>query len=112
MTIQDNGTGIEDFQDLLSLGASVWNAETEAKEDPAGMGFFSLCCLEVKVQSGNELVTISPAVFLGKNTAEVQHASEYVQGTQIELTRESTKAALLAALEECRRILPRGCDYR
>jgi hypothetical protein len=99
VTIHDNGAGIEDFQDLLSLGASGWNEETQTKEDPAGMGFFSLCRSEVKVQSGTQSVIISPAVFLGKKAAEIQQVSEYIQGTRIRFTRESTKAALLAALE-------------
>lgn len=99
VTIQDNGTGIEDFQNLLSLGASGWNEATHAKEDPAGMGFFSLCRSEVKVQSGNQSVIISPAVFLGKKSAEIQQVPEYIQGTRIRFTRESTNAALLAALE-------------
>jgi hypothetical protein len=106
VTIQDNGTGIEDFQNLLSLGASGWNEETQAKEDPAGMGFFSLCRSEVKVQSGNQSVTISPAAFLGKDAAEVQQTSEHVDGTRIRFTRESTKAALLAALENVAEFCP------
>jgi hypothetical protein len=106
VTIQDNGTGIEDFQNLLSLGASGWNEATQAKEDPAGMGFFSLCRSEVKVQSGNQSVVISPTVFLGKDAAEVQQTSEYVQGTRIRFTRESTKGALLTALENVAEFCP------
>jgi hypothetical protein len=106
VTIQDNGTGIEDFQNLLSLGASGWNEETQTREDPAGMGFFSLCRSEVNVQSGTQSVTISPAVFLGKDAAQVQETSEYVQGTQIQFTRESTKGALLTALENVAEFCP------
>lgn len=97
--IEDNGGGIENFQDLLSLGASGWAEETQAKEDPAGMGFFSLCRSEVKIQSGNQFVTISPAVFLGKSTAEVQAASDFVEGTRLQFTRDSPKAAFVTALE-------------
>jgi hypothetical protein len=106
VTIQDNGTGIKDFQNLLSLGASGWNEATQAKEDPAGMGFFSLCRSEVKVQSGNQSVVISPTVFLGKDAAEVQQTSEYVQGTRIRFARESTKGALLTALENAAEFCP------
>jgi anti-sigma regulatory factor (Ser/Thr protein kinase) len=106
VTIQDNGTGIEDFQSLLSLGASGWNEATQAKEDPAGMGFFSLCRSEVKVQSVNQSVIISPTVFLGKDAAEVRQTSEYVQGTRIRFTRESAKGALLSALENVAEFCP------
>jgi hypothetical protein len=106
VTIEDNGTGIEDFQNLLSLGASGWNESTQAKEDPAGMGFFSLCRSEARVQSGDQWVTLSPAVFLGKNAAQVQQTSECVQGTRIRFARESTKAALRGALERVAEFCP------
>jgi hypothetical protein len=69
VTVQDNGRGIDDFQKLLTLGCSGWAAETQAREDPAGMGFFSLCRCTVEVHSGYGLVRISPAVFLGKAEA-------------------------------------------
>jgi hypothetical protein len=42
ITVQDNGRGIENFQSLLTLGGSNWNPETHLREDPAGMGFFSV----------------------------------------------------------------------
>src|SRR5260370_5358623 len=71
ITIHDNGRGIEDFQSLLTLGASNWNSETQDREDPAGMGLFSLCRTGVKVHSGAHCVTIAPSVFLGKSKAQV-----------------------------------------
>src|SRR5437764_11643083 len=43
VTVQDDGRGISDFQTLLTLGASDWSTATAAAEDPAGMGFYSLC---------------------------------------------------------------------
>lgn len=40
-TFDDNGSGISDPQDFISLGKSHWNAETIASEDPAGMGVYA-----------------------------------------------------------------------
>jgi len=42
VTVQDNGSGIDDFQKLLDLGGSGWDEKMEAGEDPAGVGLFSL----------------------------------------------------------------------
>ena len=42
VTVQDNGSGIDDFQKLLDLGGSGWDEKLEAGEDPAGVGLFSL----------------------------------------------------------------------
>jgi len=97
VTIQDDGGGIENFQSLVTLGKSDWSAATETREDPAGMGFFSLCRSEVEIHSGTQRVRISPSVFLGKSEAQVERAP-FVRGTRIRFARESTKPALLAAL--------------
>src|SRR5712664_2773937 len=63
VTLQDDGHGIGDFQSLLTLGSSDWAPDTQAKEDPAGMGFFALCRSGVEVYSGTRFVKISPSVF-------------------------------------------------
>ena len=106
VTIHDNGTGISDFQTLLSLGGSGWDGETQINEDPAGMGFFALCRSEVQVQSGNQSVTLSPAVFLGKQAAEVLEIAESVHGTQIRFTRNSSKPALISELHRASEFCP------
>jgi K+-sensing histidine kinase KdpD len=64
-TVEDNGRGITDFQTLVTLGHSEWTEDTQASEDPAGMGFFSLCHSDVEVHSGEQGVRISRAVFFG-----------------------------------------------
>ena len=99
IVVADNGKGIEDFQRLLTLGDSGWNSDVQEREDPAGMGFFSLCRSEVDVESGHQRVTISPAVFLGEGEAQIEFAAEFVQGTRITFTRHSTSEKLLAALK-------------
>jgi hypothetical protein len=106
ITVQDNGRGIGNFQTLLTLGGSNWDAETCLREDPAGMGFFSLCRSEVQVRSGNRVVTITPAVFMGKCEAEVMDNCEFVSGTKLDFVRESTKSALLHALEKVSEFCP------
>ena len=42
LVVADNGRGIADPATLLRLGASGWDDDVVASEDPAGMGMFSL----------------------------------------------------------------------
>src|SRR5260370_38492540 len=83
ITVQDDGQGIEDFQSLLTLGASDWSTEIQEREDPAGMGFFSLCRSGVEVHSGFRFVKITPSVFLGREEAAVETSDEFVSGTRV-----------------------------
>jgi hypothetical protein len=106
ITIQDDGGGIENFQSLLTLGASDWSTAIQETEDPAGMGFFSLCRSGVEVHSGDRFVKISPSVFLGRDEAAVETSDEFVAGTRMRFTRASTKTALAAALERVAEFYP------
>jgi hypothetical protein len=96
VTVHDDGRGIDEFQDLLTLGKSGWNTETQVTEDPAGTGFFALCRSEVEVHSGNRFVRLMPAVFLGRASAHVEQLPETVRGTRIRFTRISAKEQLVA----------------
>src|SRR5260370_41221534 len=80
VTILDNGTGIRDFEQLLTLGDSGWRTDTQTTEDPAGMGFYSLCLSGVEVYSGNQYTNISPAAFLGKADAIIAVRHEFLRG--------------------------------
>ncbi|HEX7856958.1 MAG TPA: ATP-binding protein [Sphingobium sp.] len=51
LTLADDGTGIDDPSALLTLGHSGWDAAVAAREDPAGMGLFSLAGRHARVQS-------------------------------------------------------------
>jgi hypothetical protein len=105
VTAEDNGIGIETFQDLVTLGRSGWDQETQDTEDPAGMGFFSLCQSGVEVTSLSKTVTLSRDVFLGEADAEVKdHA--YVAGTRLRFTRPSTKLTLSAVLASVAKFCP------
>jgi hypothetical protein len=98
ITFQDNGRGMEDFQKLLTLGDSDWSTEVRETEDPAGMGFFSLCHLEVDVWSGNQRTLLSTEVILGGAEAEVLPTEEPVPGTRIVFTRGSKMEHLVSVI--------------
>ena len=106
IVVHDNGRGIENFQSLLTLGSSEWEVETQVREDPAGMGFFSLCRSEVQVHSGNRSVWITPNIFMGKGEAHVTHDSEFIAGTRLSFVRESTKDTLVTALKKVSEFCP------
>ncbi|HET9184343.1 MAG TPA: ATP-binding protein [Candidatus Angelobacter sp.] len=105
VSVMDNGAGIDDFQDLVTLGRSGWDAQTQKTEDPAGMGLFSLCQSGVEISSGSRSVTISQDVFLGNATAEVTD-HPYVAGTRLRFTRSSNHQSLKNALEAVSRFGP------
>lgn len=42
LTVKDAGCGIDDFQNLLTVADSGWDAETKTEEMPFGMGFLSV----------------------------------------------------------------------
>jgi len=51
ITVSDDGAGIQDPCVILSLGRSGWEETLAAREDPAGMGVFSLAGRYVEVRS-------------------------------------------------------------
>src|ERR1039457_2957478 len=100
ITLTDNGSGITDFQQLLSLGDSGWKKEVEDHEDPAGMGLFALVHTGVTIRSRGKEVTISTAAFLGVETVEVvdQEAAEPEVGTTLIFIRKASVDAIGHAL--------------
>jgi len=94
ITFHDNGRGIDDFQKLLTLGDSDWNPDITAAEDPAGMGFFSLCHSTVEVRSGRKRAVFTQEVFLGDADAAVEATEEEIAGTSITFTRAGSPQAL------------------
>ena len=65
VSVRDNGSGIEDFAQLLNLGGSGWSEGTELSEDPAGIGFFSLAPATVTVESRGRKITIDKGGWQG-----------------------------------------------
>jgi hypothetical protein len=87
VTVEDDGSGIEDFQKLLDLGASGWDEGLEAAEDPAGVGLFSLAPREVTVISGSRQIIIDKDGWTGK-PVEITNSSSRVKGTTIRFRDE------------------------
>ena len=81
--VRDNGRGIADPSALLAFGRTGWDAETTRREDPAGMGVYSLARRpKVTIRSrpvpadGTHLpawqVRLTPEHFLGHEIAPVE----------------------------------------
>ena len=51
LSISDDGQGIADPESVLTLGRSDWGDDVSAREDPAGMGMFSLAGHSVTITS-------------------------------------------------------------
>lgn len=87
LRVHDDGRGIHDFQKLLSLHESGWDAETRAEEQPFGVGF-SKCLYAASrciVTSGHRRVDIDTEAALAKAMIDVEQVAEAVHGTRVEL---------------------------
>ena len=87
VTIEDNGSGIEDFQKLLDLGGSGWDEKLEAGEDPAGVGLFSLAPKEVTITSGDRQIVIDKDGWTGR-PVQVTTIPKEVNGTIVNFRDE------------------------
>ena len=88
VTVRDDGGGIADPAALLAFGQTEWSADTTRREDPAGIGVYALArCPQVTIRSrrrpaGDEpaapgwQVRLTPAHFLGKETAAVETVAD------------------------------------
>jgi hypothetical protein len=85
--VEDNGSGIKDFQKLLDLGGSGWDQRIESGEDPAGVGLFSLAPRQVTILSEGSQVVITKNGWTG-SPVQVSSSQNYVKGTRLEFTDE------------------------
>lgn len=94
ITIKDNGRGIKDLSQLLSLSDSCWEEPTLSDEDPAGMGLFCLANLKTPsaITSGNGTVVMDQDVFSGKKAAEIVRHEKLQDGTAITFSLPSRNA--------------------
>jgi len=94
--VRDNGEGITEPAALLAFGRTGWDFETTRREDPAGMGIYSLARRpKVTIRSrprpvgGTALpawqVHLTPEHFLGRQTAavEVIDRDSFAFGTEV-----------------------------
>ncbi len=89
LVVHDDGRGLDDFQKLLSLHESGWDADLCAREHPFGIGF-SKCLYDAHrciVASGRQRVDIDTAAALARCPIEVEErpSAEQVTGTRVEL---------------------------
>ena len=80
VTVHDDGRGVEDFQQLLTMGGQGWEDRIEVCEDPAGVGLFCLAPREVWIRSSGKVVRISGDGWRGA-PVEVADDPDPVQGT-------------------------------
>ncbi|MBK9005251.1 MAG: ATP-binding protein [Sphingomonadales bacterium] len=100
LTISDDGTGIPDPQTLLALGRSDWPSETCRREDPAGMGFFSLAGLTTRVETASFSMTIPHDAWTGNKDIEIEPGTRQA-GTAITFKSTITSAeAITKRLQE------------
>ncbi|NKE71296.1 hypothetical protein [Candidatus Manganitrophus noduliformans] len=70
--IDDNGSGIADFQSLLTLGGSGWEPEVIERENPFGLGFYAALYAAVTVEirsRGRRAVLHSGRILSGEPVA-------------------------------------------
>ncbi len=88
LLIADDGTGIDDPATFVTLGRSGWSDRIARREDPAGMGVFSLAGKRVTVRSFSKtagsgwMVTIPEDGWQGEDSLTVE-ASDIRKGTQL-----------------------------
>jgi len=82
VTVSDNGSGIDDFSKLLSLGDSDWDDAMEKAEDPAGVGVFCLAPREVTIYSDNRKVCITEKAWTGEPVPILEN-NDSTRGTML-----------------------------
>ena len=98
ITISDDGIGIGNPEDLLGFGLSDWTDEKVRRENPAGMGIFSLArypSVMIRSRSADSQgweVNLTPEVFRGRECAVVRRLSEDIPvGTTVAYSDDRTK---------------------
>ena len=86
ITIDDNGSGIDDFSELLTVASSGWDAETIQKENPFGLGFLAALysCQSINIQSNGTLLEADTTSVLNQDLISLSHSLVRV-GTSITL---------------------------
>lgn len=84
ISVVDDGCGIDNPQDILTIGDSGWDQETMKDEDPFGMGFFASLLISdsVRIASKNHIILISSDDL----NATVYDDVEPVKGTRVTLS--------------------------
>ncbi|MCK5904974.1 MAG: ATP-binding protein, partial [Gammaproteobacteria bacterium] len=86
--VDDNGSGIDDFSDLLTVASSGWDAQTIADESPFGLGFLAAlyACQSIQIESRGTLLRASTKDILNQQMITLSTSLVHV-GTTISLLR-------------------------
>ncbi len=86
LTIEDNGNGIDDFADLLTVASSGWDAETIETESPFGLGFLSAlyACKSIMVESNGKSFLASTQDIMEQKRITID-GSHLKSGTRLSL---------------------------
>ncbi|MDF1690492.1 MAG: hypothetical protein P1U35_12875 [Cycloclasticus sp.] len=89
LIISDNGGGIADLQDFLTLAGSGWGEETIKREGAFGMGSFAMlyACESIIVESNGQRFESDSQVLLNGHDVQICQ-SDVVHGTKITMTLE------------------------
>lgn len=87
VTVEDNGVGVKDFAALLDAGRTEWGEDTQAAEDPAGMGVFSLSPRTTMITSHDQVVCIEGDGWMGM-PVPIRSVEDRVKGTRFEFEDE------------------------
>lgn len=92
LTVTDDGCGISDFQKLLTVAESGWNAETMAEDRPFGIGYLSAlyAAENVKVESMGRSLHFNTQDALNFEKLDMAD-SEVVTGTVITMSGVALK---------------------
>ncbi len=84
--VDDNGCGIDDFSDLLTVASSGWDAQTIADESPFGLGFLAAlyACQSIQIESRGTLLRASTEDILNQQMITLSSSLVHV-GTTITL---------------------------
>jgi len=101
VTFRDDGVGVADLEQILTLADSGWQEPTISDEDPAGMGIFVLSALKDPVilrSRGNEW-TLTPKVFQGLEQATVREI-DFAPGLEVCFTLRNIGLSQVTVLLE------------
>ena len=85
ISVEDDGSGIQDWGQLLNLGGSGWGADMDAAEEPAGIGLFSLAPRDVIIQSQGCMARINAKAWRGLEDVKIE------QDTSTDRPRRGTR---------------------
>lgn len=88
LCVRDDGRGIDDPALLVTLGQSGWDDDLMRREDPAGMGIFSLAGHRVEIRSWSPAARLGWRVVIAPDSWEAStdltvEPFDHVRGTEI-----------------------------